>query len=579
MKQFQKVLVNKPKKSVFDLSHTKLMTIPFGRLIPFFWHEAMPGDTFKMDNEFSISLMPLIAPIKHRVNVYVHHFFVPNRLIMEDWEKFISPDSSNIDDETLIVPQIEIDTDEASISMDDFIGNNNYKFLCQGSLADYLGFPNILEDLRKLLDGNDSIAVDGSSTFHISALPFSAYALIFNEYYRDPITQPEVPILDKDLIYYMETNFVIDDKVKMLIELYGKPFISNWEKDYFTTASPTAQLGDPVMLPLGSKAYVKGQFFVEDGSNLGDNVEIGHDGLHNKGDWLVAHGSGKLPSDFTVLKAKVVKKDGGYESLYADLSEASGTTVEQFRRAIRLQHYKEKLLLFGTRYKDFLLGHFGTNLPDSTAQRPILLGGGKLPIQIGDVLQTSETSNTPLGTPAGIAGAGGLMKGFKFDAEEHGIYMSIIQILPRTQYCQGIPKILTRRNRFDFPMPDFANLGEQEVFNKELFFRPKVTVQKDGSPTVYLDKSNEVFGYQRRYAEMTSIPDSVSQSMTAGLKYWNMARIFENLPVLNGDFKRFEDEVIRCFPYQDPDLQEQIILQVYNRILAARPLPMFPLGI
>jgi hypothetical protein len=362
----------------------------------------------------------------------------------------------------------------------------------------------------------------------------------------------------------------------MLIELYGKPFISNWEKDYFTTASPTAQLGDPVMLPLGSKAYVKGQFFVE-GGNIRDKVEIGHDYIQNKGHWLVPE-----QDIYTGLKAKVVKKDGAngeYESLYADLSEASGTTVEQFRRAIRLQHYKEKLLLFGTRYKDFLLGHFGTNLPDSTAQRPILLGGGKLPIQIGDVLQTSETSNTPLGTPAGIAGAGGLMKGYKFDAEEHGIYMSIIQILPRTQYCQGIPKILTRRNRFDFPMPDFANLGEQEVLNKELFFRPKVTVQKSGSPKVYMDKSNEVFGYQRRYAEMTSIPDSVSQSMTAGLKYWNMARIFENLPVLNGDFKRFEDEVIRCFPYQDPDLQEQIILQVYNRILAARPLPMFPLGI
>ncbi|MEM4959251.1 MAG: major capsid protein, partial [Nanopusillaceae archaeon] len=319
----------------------------------------------------------------------------------------------------------------------------------------------------------------------------------------------------------------------------------NWEKDYFTSALPWAQRGEPVRIPLGDKAVVKGDVPAYDVVNTSETADM-YLGFNNFGVMQ------QIDTDNMTMR-----------DVYADLSEATSAQITDLRRGYALQRFKEKMARGGSRYTEYLKFIFGQRSSDARLQRPEFLGGGKLPVRIAEVLQTSATQeDSAQGNMAGHGVMAGSISGFNRKFEEHGYLIGIMSILPRTGYVQGTRRHFMHTDRFDFPVPDFAHIGEQPVWLSEL--------AAQGLDTEFFQQK-EVFGYQRRFAEHTVIPDSVHGDMKNSLDFWHMGRIFDNKPQLNEEFVEFDPSVIRSFP--DTSNESKIIVQSYANIQAIRPIP------
>lgn len=518
MKQFQKIRVKKPDSSVFDLSHEKKLTLNMGELVPVFLSEVLPGDKFRVNMEALIRMQPLQTPIMHRVNVFTHFFFVPNRIIWEDFEDFITGGRTGKDEDQPNFPKFTGTFDEVlSIRQ-------------EGDLADHLGIP-IVEQMG----GNEEHPP-------ISQLPFRAYFQIYNDYYRDPTLMDEIDISRGS------EDFAITN-VKPFFELRKRC----WEKDYFTSALPFAQRGDQVLLPLGDKAPITPMKDWE-------IVRTAYPSQPYNGN--VEAKDGRLSADEGAGSTLETSN-----TLEADLSQASSATINDLRTSFAVQRWLEKSARGGYRYVEQLLHRFGVKSSDARLQRAEYLGGGKMPIRISEVLQMSQTDSTPQGNMAGHGVTAGITAGFKKRFEEHGFVIGIMSILPRTAYYQGIPKIFSKFDRFDYFFPEFAHIGEQPVYNQELY------IDSDS------DKNKEVFGYQERYAEYRTMPDTVSGNMRTDLDFWHMARKFVLPPSLNSGFVR-ANPTTRIWPLdsQNPEVNEKfakIICQTYCDFKAIRPVPKF----
>ena len=253
-------------------------------------------------------------------------------------------------------------------------------------------------------------------------------------------------------------------------------------------------------------------------------------------------------------------------NLKADLTNVSTATINELRQAFQIQRWLERSARSGARYTEVLQSFFGVRPRDSRLQRPEFLGGGKMPLSISEVLQTSETSNTPLGEFAGHGITYGSTVKFRKFFEEHGIIMGIMSVLPRTAYCQGMPKLFTKFDKYDYFWQEFAHLGEQEIKNEEIYFDPNANDNKD------------TFGYTARYNEYRYIPDTLHGEMLNSLSYWHMARMFPSRPALNAAFIK-ADPTNRIFPVQDAT--HKLIIQTHAQLKAIRPVPKYgdPIGI
>lgn len=535
MSIFSSVRLKKPKRTAFNLSHEVKMSMPMGKLVPFLCQDVVPGDTFNMNTELMMRLAPMISPVMHRVNVYTHFFFVPNRIIWNEWEDFITGGEKG---------------DAAPVSP--YMTKNNYylleRMMHRGSLADYLGFPST----DKSHGGVDPTVPLLPDDFPISSLPFRAYQMIYNEYYRDQNLEEPIAISKESGLELAPVE---------LLQLRDRC----WEKDYFTSALPWTQRGGEVHLPIAGDAEVR------------YNASIG-DPDTNAQVWKKA-GDGNVGADTggVDLRPNSVHHPGAsmYDSnndpvnldpngtLFADMSNVSSTTINELRLATRLQRWLERTARGGSRYIEQIASHFGVRSSDARLQRPEFLGGGKSPVVISEVLQTSSTdNNSPQANMAGHGISVGNTHRFKRYFEEHGFVIGIISVLPRTSYQQGLPRQFQRRDKFDYYWPEFAHLGEQPVYENELYMSATDNVHNP-----------RVFGYQSRYSEYKFIASRVAGDFKGNLNFWHMGRIFDNRPLLNKNFVQ-SDPTKRIFAVTDPD-EHPLYVQIYNNIKAIRPMPRF----
>lgn len=399
------------KRSKFSLSHTKLLSCDQGELVPIGLTEVLPGDTIQQATSALVRVSPLLAPVMHPVHVRIHHWFVPHRLVWEDWEDFITggPDGQDAS----VFPTITAAAEGGFVP---------------GSLADYLGVPPGVDEIE------------------VSALPFRGYALIWNEWYRDQDLQTELTV---------DVSSGADTTTSTALQNVC------WEKDYFTSARPWTQKGPEVTLPLGTVAPV-----VSTGTNV--QVEEQPSGTPRN---LRLSTSGAVTYSGTPVGAAVdLRFSDAFSSssgLEVDLSGATAATINQLREAMALQRYAEARARYGSRYTEYLR-YLGIRSSDSRLQRPEYLGGGKQTIQFSEVLQTAEGTD-PVGELRGH-GIGALRSNrYRRFFEEHGYIYTFISVKPKTIYMNGLPRTWNRRTKEDFFQRELQHIGQQEVLNKEIY--------------------------------------------------------------------------------------------------------------
>ena len=496
---FNSIKLTKPNKNSFDLSHDVKLSTKMGQLTPILTLECVPGDKFQLGCESLVRFAPLIAPVMHRMDVSMHYFFVPNRITWPNWEKFITDANSGI-----VAPYYQINESFTSLLPE-----------CL-SFLDYMGVPPIPA---------------GGTTTNINALPIAAYNAIYNEYYRD-----------QNLIAPLDYKLVDGNNNVSIPNLQSKVTLKKraWEHDYFTSSLPFAQKGAAVDIPIG---LVEGDLPVYLNSASGTSLN-------------------GTPASVNVA-GQGGRTDVPADSLYADTSNAEiePTTINDLRRAFRLQEWLEKNARGGTRYIESILSHFGVRSSDARLQRPEYITGVKTPVVVSEVLNTTgEDGGLPQGNMAGHALSISSGKSGSYYCEEHGYIIGIMSVMPKTAYQQGIPKTFLKNDTLDYYFPSFANIGEQPVQQQELY--------------AYTSQKEDTFGYVPRYAEYKFMPSRVAGEFRTTLDYWHLGRIFATEPNLNKTFVECNpDDTTRIFAVEDGT--DPLYCHVYNKIQALRPMPKY----
>lgn len=522
MRLFDSIRVSKPRLNKFDLSHERKLSMQMGPLVPIMCNEIMPGDKFRVNTEIAMRMIPMLAPIMHRVNVFTHYFFVPNRLIWDEWEDFIT--GGRLGTSAPVAPH----------ALASVLTTEGYAQQPSG-LLNYLGFPTTL-----------AASADPASDLQVSMLPTRAYQLIWDEFYRDQNVSAALDISKASGAIGAGAEL---DKL-CTIRLRA------WEKDYFTSALPFAQRGAAVGLPI----------------ELTGDAPIFADPLNPAATSSVVEAIEQPGSSNVGYSVQLDPTIGGGD-LVARLDGMAGTssTINDLRRSWAIQRWLERNARGGARYVEFLLHQFGKKSSDARLQRPEYLGGGRTPMQISEVLQTVQqvAADVPVGNPLGDMGGHGFsignMNGFRRSFEEHGFVIGLMSVLPRTAYQQGVHRMWTRMDKFDYPYPVLANIGEQEVKNYELYFTGDVAVPGTYDPL-------ETFGYQSRYAEWKYGCSSVHGEFQDTLAFWHMGRIFEDAPALNEAFIG-ADPTTRIFANESTN--EGLYVHLFNKVDALRPLPYY----
>lgn len=442
------------KRSKFSLSHYHLTSMNQGALVPIGHFEVLPGDTVQMSTSALVRASPLVAPVMHPVHCRIHHWFVPYRILWDDFEDFITggPDGRN-----------------ASVAPT--VGGGAGWSVSAGELLNYLGIP----------------ATTFPNGLQVSALPLRAYAMIFNEWYRD-----------QDLVtsLALSTASGSDGTTNTLLQRVA------WEKDYFTSSRPWEQKGPAASVPVFAPGYTPGgpggpQGLVRQTSN---GLIIGTPGA------LENETGGGL-------------QVAGIDAYY-DPNGALAIDVNDLRESMALQRYAEARARFGSRYTEYLR-YLGVKSSDARLQRPEYLGGGKQTLQFSEVLQTAEGSS-PVGTMRGH-GIGSMRSNrWRRFFEEHGIVMSLMSVKPRTVYMQGVNRSWFRSTKEDYWQRELEHIGQQPVYRREIY-------AGDTNPEA-------PFGFQDRYDEYRRMESKVTGEFATTLKYWHMAREFSAAPVLNASF-------------------------------------------
>ena len=474
------------KRSKFSLSHYVLKTCKMGYVLPVGLVEVLPGDSFRHATSVFMRLAPMLAPVMHPVTVRIHHWFIPTRLLWDDFEDFITGGPTNTDVSEF--PTITAPSGGFAV----------------GSLADHLGLPPKIDGIE------------------VSALPFRAYNLVYNEWYRDQDLETEKAL---SLVSGPDTTTATD-----LLRC-------DWERDYFTTARPWPQKGPDVSVPVnlteagapsisltgnGSPTFKVSSGSVSYTGSLTATAEAINASSSRFGDLAYGGSVGGGADDGTVsLQWADPALQINYQSGNPELGSVN---INSLREAFALQRFAEHRAMYGSRYVEYLR-YLGIKASDARLQRPEYLGGGKQTIQFSEVLQTAEGTD-PVGTLRGHGIAAMRSNRYRRFFEEHGFVLSIMLVRPKAIYMQGIPRSWLRRVREDFFQTELQHIGQQEVYTKELY-----GAAPDGD-----DGGLKVFGYQNRYDEYRGHESYVCGEFRDILDYWHLARSFSNEPVLNADF-------------------------------------------
>ncbi len=537
-------------RSKFNRSSTYKTSFNVGQLIPFYVDEVLPGDTFQVKTNKVVRMQPLVSSPMDDLYFDTYYFFVPNRLLWEHWKEFNGENTQSA----------WIPTTEYAIPQVTAPASTGWQI---GSLADYFGIPT---------------GVPGLS---VSALPFRAYALIVNEWFRDQNLQQPVNIQvdDTTIVGNNGTDYVTD------LVKGGMPFVAAKYHDYFTSCLPAPQKGPDVTLSLSAgtvpvttsseRQSISGPLNPITFTGVSYGKDIPAYSAVVPGGYTSSVVSGSNRTQFSAGGAVVSGSSGRPnnadinlvpDNLVVDTGQFSAVTINQLRMAFQIQKLYEKDARGGTRYTEILRSHFGVTSPDSRLQRPEYLGGNRIPININQVVQTSETASTPQGNVAGWSLTSDSHGDFISSFTEHGFVLGLCVARYNHTYQQGVQRFWSRKTRFDYYWPVLANIGEQAVLNKEIY-------------AAGTSADAEVFGYQEAWADYRYKPSIVTGEMRSGhdntLDSWHFADYYASKPSLSSAWIAEDKANIDRVLAVTSDVSNQLFADFYIQNETTRPMPMY----
>lgn len=547
-------------RSSFKRDRTLKTGFNAGLLVPFYWDEVYPGDTFNVHSTVFGRLATPITPFMDNLYLDVFYFYVPYRILWNHWNNMLG-EQANPDDSIDYLTPILGHKSGASV-----VGG--LTSVTHGSLADYFGLP---------------VRTFGAKGLECNSFLFRAYNKIWNDHFRDENLQ--------DSAWFDPTSDGPDDIANFTLLRRGK------RKDYFTSCLPWPQKGPGAEISLGSNVPVFGdgnalaftqstsdsstpfQMYLAPANNFVGGVGKGLrtsptlPGYVN-GNVSTAVSTTALNREAVGLatESQVANISGSTSGLYADLSSATPLSINDMRMAFQLQKFLEQSARSGSRAPEIILGHFGVVCPDFRLQRSEYLGGGEVPIQIHQVLQTNSDSSAEVDSPLGTTGAYGILSGrcgFSKSFVEHGVVIGLVSCRADLNYWQGLERSWSRRSRFDFYWPELAHLGEQAVLNKEIYAQGT-------------DDDDKAFGYQERWAELRYGMSHLTGPMrpdatvyTVG-DFWSLAQRFDSLPTLSAEWIEDNPPLDRVLALQsDSESAYQIIFDSLTQCNCVRPMPMY----
>lgn len=523
-------------RSKFNMNHSVKFSGNVGDIIPFDVQEVLPGDTFQYNTSKVVRFQTLVAPIMDNIWLDCYYFFCPTRLTWSHWKQFNGENT-----ESKWLPSTEYSIPQITAPAE-----TGWQV---GTIADYMGIPTGIPNLS------------------VNALPFRAYALICNEWFRDEnnLDYLDIPTGDATVQGVNTGTFVTD------VAKGGKPYIASKYHDYFTSALPAPQKGPEVSIGLTGNVPVVASALNKShddlvalgGNNslifgsLSDGSLVSRTGAAFSGGALFAKdlSSGGNSVDITPL------------NLEANMSGLTMASINSLRLAFATQRMYERDARGGSRYVEMIKSHFGVVSPDARQQRPEYLGGNRIPININQVVQTSgEVGNTPQGNVAGYSVTSDSHGDFIKSFTEHGYIIGICVVRYDHTYQQGLHRMWSRKARTDYYLPVFANLGEQPILNKEIY--------ATGS-----DSDDEVFGYQEAWAEYRYTPSRVSGEMrsqaTTSLDVWHLGDYYTQLPVLQSSWIMEDKSNLDRALQVTSSVSNQFWCDFYLSCEATRPMPLY----